>query len=172
MLCFSVFFLTIAGMKLKRDENSWNESCTNFFPPSCFQRFSTVVCIILMVFGNLVFNVRRAEKWDELYLWSKLYDQKLRVKTYLFSGGIEAVLGIPLISVCLLLPFNHATSPVSRYDIKRTLPRSGDWTSHHLRRLTTVSSNFKLLTLMGQYYKSLSVAATIMISSKCPIIAE
>ena len=27
-------------------------------------------------------------------------------------------------------------------------------------------------TLMGQYYKSLSVAATIMISNKCPILAE
>ena len=36
-----------------------------------------------------------------------------------------------------------------------------------------VFSTFPVLqTLMSQYYKSLSVAATIMISNKFPIIAE
>ena len=36
-----------------------------------------------------------------------------------------------------------------------------------------VSSTFQLFkTLMGQYYKSLSVAATVMITNKCPIITK
>ncbi len=41
-----------------------------------------------------------------------------------------------------------------------------------LRRLTTVPALSSFCTLIGQYFKSLTVAVIIMISNKCPIIAE
>ena len=43
------------------------------------------------------------------------------------------------------------------------------WKPAALRRLTMVSSSW---TLMGQYYKLLSVATTIRISNKLPIITQ